>query len=83
MQSCDHDLSSGRLCTGETTDGDYAKRIEWWWVRANFIVYVSGMQERANRKHNAKISKAKARKYAATNVFSCNMQERQNDRTNT
>jgi hypothetical protein len=35
------------LCTEETTDGDYARRIEWWWVRAtNFIVYVSGMQGR-------------------------------------
>ena len=34
--------------------------------RANHIVYVGGMQEKANRKHNAK---SKARKYAATNVF--------------
>jgi hypothetical protein len=34
--------------------------------RANHIVYVGGMQEKANRKHDAK---SKARKYAATNVF--------------
>jgi hypothetical protein len=73
MQSCDHDLSSGFLCTGETTDGDYARIIEWWWVRVtNFIVYVSGMQDRlqeSKQKHNAKYPKSKSRKYAATDVF--------------
>jgi hypothetical protein len=47
MQSCDHDLSSGRLCTGETTDDDYAKRIEWWWVRAKFIVRLQESKQKA------------------------------------
>jgi hypothetical protein len=86
MQSCDMTVSSGRLCTGETTDGDYARRIEWWWVRGELYRVCQRYGREIARKQTESvimrnIPKAKQEKYAATNVFSCNMQrttERQN-----
>jgi hypothetical protein len=47
--------------------------------RANHIVYVrlvSGMQEKANKKHNAK---SRAKKVCCDKSVSCNIQKRKND----
>jgi len=46
-----------------TTDGDYPRRIEWWWV---IILYVSGMQERKQESKQKAKCETKARNYAAT-----------------
>jgi len=69
LQSCDYDLSRGRLCTGETADGNYARKIEWWWIRTKFIVYVSGIARKQAESIMGNILEATQEKYAATNVF--------------
>jgi len=62
------------------------ERIEWWWVRTNFFVYVSGMQERLQENKRESIMgniPKQSKKVCCDKRVSCNMQERPSDRTDT
>jgi hypothetical protein len=61
-------------------------RIEGWWVMANFIVYVSGMEREVARKQTESVMRTiqnQSKKVCSDKRVSCNMQERQNGRTDT